>query len=287
MGKRSAVKARLETLDEIAGIMNAMKNLALLEIHKLERFVATQHRAAATIEAAAADFLSFYPQIPRPVDNLWQLWILVGSERSFCGDFNENLLQFLQEKNAAEQTKLVVVGSRLANKLHRDARVAAFIEGPSVAEEVEMALLKLTNALTQMQQQANQGYFASINAIYHDNDSDSIHLRQLLPLAAPHSKPLYAYPPQLNLPPAKFFTQLTNQYLYAVLHEIFYSSLMVENHKRLAHMDNAIHRMEKDRANLHLRYNRLRQEEIIEEIEIIMLSAEALSVSNEGRAENV
>ena len=42
-------------------------------------------------------------------------------------------------------------------------------------------------------------------------------------------------------------------------------------------MDSAIRRLEKDEAALRLRYNALRQEEIIEEIEIIMLSAEALS----------
>jgi F-type H+-transporting ATPase subunit gamma len=57
---------------------------------------------------------------------------------------------------------------------------------------------------------------------------------------------------------------------------------MVENHMRLEHMNRAIHRLEKDVAGLRLRYNRLRQEEIIEEIEIIMLSAEALIATDEN-----
>ncbi|MDO8311527.1 MAG: F0F1 ATP synthase subunit gamma, partial [Sideroxyarcus sp.] len=74
-----------------------------------------------------------------------------------------------------------------------------------------------------------------------------------------------------------FLSQLTDQYLYAALHEVFYASLMAENRKRLEHMDSAIRLLEKDEARLRLRYNALRQEEIIEEIEIIMLSAEVLS----------
>ena len=81
----------------------------------------------------------------------------------------------------------------------------------------------------------------------------------------------------LNLEPLQVLSQLTDQYLFAALHEVFYASLMAENRNRLEHMDNAIRRLEKDVAKLRLRYNALRQEEIIEEIEIIMLSAEALS----------
>jgi len=41
-------------------------------------------------------------------------------------------------------------------------------------------------------------------------------------------------------------------------------------------MEQAIERLEKDMAELALRQNSLRQEEITEEIEVIMLSAEVL-----------
>jgi F-type H+-transporting ATPase subunit gamma len=41
-------------------------------------------------------------------------------------------------------------------------------------------------------------------------------------------------------------------------------------------MDQAIQRLEKDIGELNLKRNRLRQEEITEEIEVIMLSAEVL-----------
>lgn len=81
------------------------------------------------------------------------------------------------------------------------------------------------------------------------------------------------------MPPLELLSGLTSQYLYAVLHEIFFSSLMVENKRRLEHMDTAIHRLDDMTAKLKLRYNALRQEEIIEEIEVIMLSIEALAES--------
>ena len=280
MSKRREVKGRLATLDEIDGIMIAMKNLALLEIHRLESFLATQRRAVASIEAAAQDFLGFYPETAAHPGGARQLLLVVGSERGLCGDFNETLLAPLAAA-MQQDTLAVVVGRRLEAKLQGDQRIAAFVEGPGVAEEVPAALVRLAGVLDELQQQRPEEAWR-IGALYHDDESGAPRLRQLLPLAAPETKPVYSHPPLLNLEPAQFLSQLTSQYLYAVLHEVFYASLMAENRKRLEHMDSAIRRLEKDEAKLRLRYNALRQEEIIEEIEIIMLSAEALVSQRAG-----
>jgi len=280
MSKRREVKGRLATLDEIDGIMVAMKNLALLETHRLESFLATQRRAVASIEAAAQDFLGFYPETAAHPGGARQLLLVVGSERGLCGDFNETLLAPLAAA-MQQDTLAVVVGRRLEAKLQGDQRIAAFVEGPGVAEEVPAALVRLAGVLGELQQQRPEEAWR-IGALYHDDESGAPRLRQLLPLAAPETKPVYSHPPLLNLEPAQFLSQLTSQYLYAVLHEVFYASLMAENRKRLEHMDSAIRRLEKDEAKLRLRYNALRQEEIIEEIEIIMLSAEALVSQRAG-----
>ena len=280
MSKRREVKGRLATLDEIDGIMVAMKNLALLETHRLESFLATQRRAVASIEAAAQDFLGFYPETAAHPGGARQLLLVVGSERGLCGDFNETLLAPLAAA-MQQDTLAVVVGRRLEAKLQGDQRIAAFVEGPGVAEEVPAALVRLAGVLGELQQQRPEEAWR-IGALYHDDESGAPRLRQLLPLELPETKPAYSHPPLLNLEPAQFLSQLTSQYLYAVLHEVFYASLMAENRKRLEHMDSAIRRLEKDEAKLRLRYNALRQEEIIEEIEIIMLSAEALVSQRAG-----
>lgn len=277
MGRRRDVQQRLTSINEIDGIMVAMKNLALLETHRLAKFINTQRRAVASIEAAAGDFLAFYPQAAAPGDGMQQMLLLViGSERGLCGDFNEALLEPLAVARQPSDTLLVAVGSRMEAKLHDDARISAFVEGPSVVEEVEAALARLVKVLGDLQQQ-RPGQVWRINALYHDDENAKARLRQLLPLAKPTGRPAYSHAPLLNLEPKQFLSQLTDQYLYAALHEVFYASLMSENRMRLEHMDSAIRRLEKDEAALRLRYNALRQEEIIEEIEIIMLSAEALS----------
>ena len=274
MSKRREVQNRLSMLDEIDGIMVAMKNLALLEAHKLETFLATQRRAVSGIETAAQDFLHFYPQTAH-ADGMQHLLLVIGSERGFCGNFNETLLEQIALAAQQEGTLLVAVGRRLAAKLQDDKRIAAYVDGPSVADEVPPSLVRLAKVLGELQQHPEAAW--RLSALYHDDESGEPRIRQLLPLTAPTGKSLHSHAPLLNLEPSRFLSQLTSQYFYAALHEVFYASLMAENRKRLEHMENAIRRLEKDEAKLRLRYNALRQEEIIEEIEIIMLSAEALS----------
>lgn len=64
------------------------------------------------------------------------------------------------------------------------------------------------------------------------------------------------------------------QRLFAALHQIFYDSLLAENQRRIQHVDYAVHKIERDSQARTRQRNRLRQEEITDEIEVIMLSAE-------------
>lgn len=289
MSRRREVQQRLAALDEIGGIMGAMKNLALLETHRLAGYFDTQRRAVRSIEAAAADFLDFHPQAALSAKCQPQgLLVVIGSERGLCGDFNETLLAPLAAERQSGNTLVVAVGGKLAAKLESgtgipaagqsDSRVAACLEGPSVGEEVPEMLARLARALGDIRQQ-HPDQASRISVLYHDGEGGKPRLRQLLPLAGPAGRPAHTIAPLLNLEPGRFFSLLAEQYLFAVLHEVFYASLMAENRMRLEHMDSAIRRIEKDEARLRLSYNALRQEEIIEEIEIIMLSAEALSDS--------
>jgi F-type H+-transporting ATPase subunit gamma len=51
---------------------------------------------------------------------------------------------------------------------------------------------------------------------------------------------------------------------------------MVENHRRMTHLDRAVRHLDEKSHELSRRCNALRQEEIIEEIEVILLSAASL-----------
>ena len=281
MSKRAQIQKHLAVLNEISGIMGAMKNISLMETHKLARFLAHQHRVLAGIEAAATDFLCHHPQFAyRTESTASGVMVAIGSQRGFCGDFNESLVDAISQYEA-EVTKqphsLLVVGRRLASRLDKKTPVIASFDGPSVAEEVQPVLHRIMSALTELQSREGGTGLSSVKVIAHHEGDNQLSVRSILP--APNRRidaSRYAYPPLLNLAPSTFFIELAHHYLWAQMHDVFYSSLMAENRRRLQHMEGAIQRMDEKAGEMQRKHNMLRQEEITEEIEVIMLSNDAL-----------
>ena len=147
----------------------------------------------------------------------------------------------------------------------------AFIDGANVAEEVEQTLTQIINNLLGLRTQ--DGTMA-LSVFYHEPVKDEIVTTQVLPPfeQSRKSAPLFAHPPLLNLRPEAFLVELIDHYLFAALHQILYVSLMAENQHRVQHLEGAVHHLEEKSADLLRRCNTLRQEEIIEEIEVILLS---------------
>jgi F-type H+-transporting ATPase subunit gamma len=95
--------------------------------------------------------------------------------------------------------------------------------------------------------------------------------------------PRFPHPPVLNLPPVAFLAGLIDHYLFATLHEIMYVSLMAENIRRVRHLEGVVQHLDDKSAKLLHKSNALRQEEIIEEIEVILLSAASLDKESPKR----
>ena len=274
MSRRREIALRIRSLDDIAGIMSAMKGLALMETRVLQERVTTQRRLVASIESSAVRFFSWHAELLPSALPASELSILVGSEQGFCGDFNESLLKYPQAVGDDQRGAVfrLFVGRRLANRVD-DHEPLIKLPGASVTREVPSVLLRLTQELNRL---TSAGVLrgSSVSALYHCDATGGIRRRRLLPLCdLPPQTARPAYPPELNLPASSFLKGLTGHYLYAALNEVLYSSLLAENRQRLAHMDSALKKLDDDGERLRLAYNARRQEDIIEEIELITLSA--------------
>jgi F-type H+-transporting ATPase subunit gamma len=285
VSKRAQIQRHLGVLDDIGGIMGAMKNISLMETHKLTRFLSHQHRVLAGIEAAAQDFLSHHPEIGyRPEPGVSDVIVAIGSQRGFCGDFNESLADAIfryRRETAAQPSVVLVVGRRLATNLGKEPRITASFDGPSVAEEVQPVLHRLMNALSELQATAGRNGPFAVTVFAHREGEDKLGARSILPVpvagsAASH----FPHPPLLNLAPRTFFSEMARHYLWAQMHDVFYGSLMAENRRRLQHMEGATKRIQDKTVQLQQKYNLIRQEEITEEIEVILLSNDALQTSH-------
>jgi F-type H+-transporting ATPase subunit gamma len=269
MSGQAELAHRFSRLEEISGIMSAMKNLSLVETHKLARFIEHQRRMLANIDEAAADFLHFY-RAPPEARQARIILLLVGAERGFCGNFNARLLSALQDLPAWPQPPaLVAIGQRLSARMTDKLTpgVSAEVAGATVSEEVPAVLEALSNTLDTLRA-STPGQDFALFCLAHNAEGD-VRLKRLLPLPA-YPRPRHADAPQLQLPKADFLRALLDQYLLANLQGILYESLAAESRQRLAHMEQAIDRLDETLAELALRRNAMRQEQIIEEIEIML-----------------
>lgn len=266
------LQLHIDQLKEIRSILNSMKILALMETHKLQRFKTMQGQAVANIERAALDFLNFYPGLPAAERNVAHVCILLGSERGFCGDFNESLINAVENQ---AYTGIIAIGSRLINRLEGVAtEVIATLEGANVAEEVPAVINRLLDAISTLPGKSASAL--QLTVVYHDNASDPVSRRQIFPpfVQPDQERPHYGHPPVLNLEPGEFFADLLDHYLFAALHEMFYISLMSENNSRLQHLEGAVNHLDDETVRLQRKSQMYRQEEITEEIEVILLNAE-------------
>ncbi|BAN36865.1 putative ATP synthase F1, gamma subunit (plasmid) [Sulfuricella denitrificans skB26] len=274
MSGQAELSQRFARLKEISGIMTAMKSLSLVETRKLARFIGHQRRMLANIQAAAADFLSFFP-VANVGGKQPAILLLIGSERGFCGNFNERVLAALEALPIEQPAPaLLVVGHRLGVKLETHPGVIARLDGPTMTEDVPSVLNRLMDALHMVSRQLS-GDGAALFSLAHEAEGEPA-LKRLLPFDPPHA-PHFAHPPRLQLAPPEFFSELLDQYLLGALYGLLYESLAAENRQRLAHMEHALDRLDETIASLALKRNALRQEKIVEEIEVILSSQQAFA----------
>ena len=265
MTRRRSLEHRRSSLAEIRDIMNSMKTLAYTETRKLDRFLGAQHDVVNGIETVAADLLGFYPEVLVGEQLSTPVCLLIGSQRGFCGNFNHALLNHLDSTDRdimARSPTLIAVGHKLCTLMETDERDTVRLEGANVAEEVTAVLGRMVEELYTL---LKKNHTSSVYAIYH-NEEDELVLQKLLPPFKDivDARPRFTYPPVLNQSPQTFLAGLTDQYLLAVLHE---------NHRRVSHLEGAVKHLDEVSSDLIRKCNTLRQAEIIEEIEVILLNS--------------
>ncbi|MCB1693042.1 MAG: F0F1 ATP synthase subunit gamma [Pseudomonadales bacterium] len=267
MSERRNLKVHIGELGEIRDVMDAMKNLALVETRKVTNLLAHRQTLARNLEEVAADFLAYHALNIEPSADAPVCWIVFGSERGFCGDYNEALAEALAGHVNTDQDVVVPVGTRLGGRLEGPQE---YITGAEVSEEVPAILAALVAKLGAMQAGTQS---LKVHTLHHNPDTRLIEARQLMPPPWDPGKARGGIAPMLNLDAPAFFSELVDRYLFVALQEIAYAALMAENQKRTQHMSGAVRRLDEKMAELTRHYHIERQEEITEEIEVILLTA--------------
>lgn len=248
---------RLKLYDELSDIVSAMKNLAQVELHKLAKIDIYQEKAVQATLHAISKCHDHSSNLEKPNHGHSTL-ILLGSERGFCGGFNEQVARAF-EHEMAYHDHLIVIGHRLANKIENQSK-HSFYPAPSTADEVFNCAQGLFETLS------DKDFLGQITVIYHSQHG----VEKISLLASPQDKQHRAHKfVQMNTSASKLVTSLQNLSLKQGLILYLLRSLKTENKLRLQQMDGAKNHLDELSHILKLRMNSLRQQEIVEEIEVI------------------
>jgi len=266
MSKLGKLRETIEGLEDIKNILSAMKNLSIVEFNKVSRYLLLESKATENIENALTDFTSFF-NLSRDMPERERLFILVGSERGLCGGFNQLVINYFESHfEATKADHFFLIGNKLLSRYSEKFLAAQNMPGPSSAEEIPFCINELGQRLME---------FSHLRWVIISNslEQDKIVATEVWPLefSAKKTKRQFFTPPRLNLAPKVFYTQLLEHYLFSMFYKTLYLSFMAENKERLMHMEGALKKLDQQWQHLTVKANILRQEEITEEIEVILL----------------
>lgn len=148
----------------------------------------------------------------------------------------------LDTMQRASAPLVIAVGRELHTRLEGDARVVAWIGSAGVVEEVPAVLNQLADEIVSLQSKHGA---IEVFAVHHGNEDGGATQRLVPPFEGFAAEPArHSHPPMLNISPVEFFTELTDQYLFAALHAMLYTPLMMENHDRVTHLGGGVRQLD-------------------------------------------
>jgi len=267
MSQRREVEARLTLFGELSGILGAMRSFALTELRRIGKRENAQQLVMQSLSAALTD-LSGLETTSRhdstPVAN--EIWILFGSARGFCGSFNEDVMRFWQNRNAAAQGSLILLGERLHDQATENPGRLCIAGADSCLNTAD-TIDRILAAVTELRGGEDRPF--NLYACCHDEQGARIQQLWPLPIVQASSN---RQPPLTHEPIAEVAAQIANHYLYHSLLAMLLRSIKTENHMRLMQMETALRHLERGTEEMLRQRNRFRQEEIVEEIELMIVN---------------
>lgn len=261
MSQRREVEARLALYDELSGILAAMRSFAVAELHRVTKREAAQQQVVQSLALSLDDLAD---SLPEPASDKFKqdLWLLFGSVRGFCGSLNEDVIRLW--RGASQQAgPVILVGERLHGLVADERESVQKLSGANGGLDAPATIERVLSAVEWLRNSDEFGVMACIR------DEQAARCQRLWPLSTSSRGKKYSQP-FTYAPLADVATGVAQHFLFHNLLALLLRSIRVENHMRLMQMETALRHLERGGEELQRQRNRLRQEEIVEEIELMV-----------------
>lgn len=280
MSKASVLRAQIASIDELRGVVTAMRSLAAAQAQNADRALPGIRRYAEIVGAAVARARTLVAAPGPPADERSTLpprLVVVCAERGFVGAFNERLIERAAAEPETTHGRLWIAGSRgIQLARARGLEIEWTAAMPTHAAGVFEAARTLAAELERRVARGEIDRITVLGATRAHGATSSIERRQLLPLplASIPSAPLA--PPLHHLPTLELLARVIGEHVAGELARVLMECFGSENAARLQAMEAARHHIDDKLRALRDEANRMRQEEITSELLDVIIGAQAV-----------
>lgn len=258
----AALREHLRLLADLGKIVGAMRNLAYAEVQRLSRMMTAQAQAEQVLLQAMADCLPENEESEKQA-----IWLMIGSERGFCGGFNDHVLEAWPALAARYPDAIwYTAGERLCQRAVSLIPKAGALLGCSTAEEAAECVESWIESLLPITNASPDAALLVLHHTEHGLYEGQILPQPKLPAPCKGSAPLRTLATHI------LQSRLQAEWLRTSLTGALYQSLQQENRWRLAQMQRAQDHLDEASAHLKQAYFRQRQADITSELETLMSS---------------
>jgi F-type H+-transporting ATPase subunit gamma len=241
-----------------------MRSFALTELRRINKRELAQQQVVQSLSLALHEVSATFAWQAEDDESITDnIWLVFGSVRGFCGSFNEDVLAVWRAE-ADVDSPLILVGERMHDMLDEQPRQRR-ISGAEGGLDALSALDRMLAAVAELRDSCQQ----SLGIMACFRDEQGARSQRLWPLPKPLTRG-NSHLPFSYLPAVEVASGVAEHYLFHSLLALLLRSIRVENHMRLMQMETALRYLERGGEELQRQRNRLRQEEIVEEIELMV-----------------
>ena len=278
MSRVIEVRNQLAGISRINSMMQAMQVVAVVQLRQAQsRETMARHMRRHFDRLVGRLKLPSSPASLATVERLF----VGGSDRGFCGDFNDKLAtelkKFLAQQKMPETFEIVVLGNRGGEKFRQRGmpKISRFVPNP-VVKSKELIGKEFLAEARQAWQDFQAGRIGAVYVLYnefHSMLSQNPRLVQVFPLiaASEGESSLLCEPDEETVR-----HQVAEYYLQAVFNDVFMQSRLGEVAVRLMTMRGATENSKEMISALRIKLNKARQAAITFELSEIASSFEIL-----------
>lgn len=272
-GRLAELTARLASTRQLGSVIAAMRAIAASRSQQARRELQAIRLYADTIGQAIGQVLgtlpagqAIAPPTGRP-DGV--LVVALCAEQGFAGSFNERVLDVALPLADEGDGHLFVIGDRgLMVAGNRGRRPDWSVPMAAHTDEVSALADRIADAIDAALASHGPGRVLLVHGSPGEGEEQGIERRWLLPFDFGRFPARLAdgQAPLMNLPPADLLERLAVEYVHADLCEALMLSYAAENQARMQAMIAAHGNLQRTEAALMRKFQRVRQEDITDEI---------------------